>query len=80
MKYQTSIRRFGALILAILMTLSALTACKGGGEDRETDPVAGETSPETEDGTTEGTPSVDNPRDIPKEGAYITTTDLVLPD
>ena len=80
MKYQNSIRRFGALILAILMTLSALTACKGGGEDRETDPVAGETSPETEDGTTEGTPSVDNPRDIPKEGDYITTTDLVLPD
>ena len=80
MKYQNSIRRFGALILAILMTLSALTACRGGGEGSETDPVAGETSPETEDGTSEGTSSVGNPQDTPKEGNYITTTDLILPD
>lgn len=79
MKYQNSIRRFGALILAILMTLAALTACRGGGEGSETDTAVSETAPETEAGTVGGTPSVENPQDSPKEGVYTTTTDLILP-
>ena len=78
MKHRNHLRRFGALMLAMLMAAFSLAACTGGGAGGDT--TAGETSAATEEGTTDGTSSVGNPQDTPKAGDYITTTDLILPD
>ena len=79
MKYQNSICRFGALLLAILMTSSAFTACRGGEDGSSTTDVNTNVA-ETEAGTSDGMASVSSPQDIPKNGNYTTTSDLVLPE
>ncbi len=79
MKTQHRLRRFGSLTLALLMLLSALAACTPAGTPDDTeDTTAQDTPADTEAGT--DTPTVQNPTDIPKDGNYVTTTDLVIPD
>jgi len=76
MKHQHRIRRYASVTLALLMALSALSACRGGREPAETDGPFAETPADTQ----AGEPSAGNPQDTPKTGDYTTTTDLSLPD
>ena len=79
MKFRNSIRRYGSLVLALLLAVSPLIACTGGDTDPSADTTAAETPADTE-GDTDDTPTVQNPVDIPKTGSYTTTTQLILPD
>jgi len=77
MKLHNRLRRFGSLTLALLMLISALAACTPAGTpDGTEDTTAQDTPADTEAGT--DTPTVQSPTDIPKEGNYVTTTDLVI--
>ena len=80
MKYSKSIRSLAAL-LASLMLFGAV-ACTSSGTTEETSTIP-ETLPVTDAPTEEATEDVTDPlspTDIPKDAAYVTTTDLVLPD
>lgn len=77
MKFHSRLRRYGSLTLALLMLISALAACTPAGTPNDTENTA-DTPVDTEAGT--DTPTVQSPTDIPKEGNYVTTSDLILPD
>lgn len=79
MTFHNRIRRYGSLTLALLMLVSALAACNPAGTPDDTEDTAADTPADTEAGTND-TPTVQSPTDIPKEGNYVTTTDLILPD
>ncbi len=76
MKNPNRIRRYASMTLALLMALSAFTACRNGSTPAETDGPAAETPADTQ----AVEPSPGNPQDTPKTGNYTTTTDLILPD
>lgn len=79
MTFHNRIRRYGSLTLALLMLVSALAACNPAGTPYDTEDTPADTPADTEAGTND-TPTVQSPTDIPKEGNYVTTTDLILPD
>ena len=72
------LRRFGSLILALLLAVAPMAACKGSG-------TTDETAADTPESTTVSDTAGNNdpakaPTDIPKTENYVTTTDLVIPD
>ena len=79
MTFHSRLRRFGSLTLALLLLLSALAACNPAGTPNGTEDTAADTPADTEAGTND-TPTVQSPTDIPKEGNYVTTSELVIPD
>ena len=80
MKNRNRLRRFGSLTLALLLALSALTACRGGDTTTDTtDGSAAETPVDTPADSGAGKDPAGKPEDTPKTGEYVTTTDLTLP-
>ena len=80
MTFHSRLRRYGSLTLALLMLVSTLAACNPTGTPDSTEDTATTDTPADTEAGTNNTPTVQSPTDIPKEGNYVTTSELVIPD